>query len=242
MNVQEIFEWVNFVANKLQSGAVSPEQFNRGLQVVNIEIFNKKYGLPEDYRIEIAQPRVTYQRTQKIIDDTWHFVKPVTINKVGLVFPIPADYYAFSSLTYTYVKNRDITDPCCFESQDLEPDIQEQSVDIATDIEFKFRLNNNVTKPTFNNPMARYTLSGLEVRPIEINRINLTYLKKPNTPFRAFTVVNDESIYDPVGSTQIEFPETVHPEFCVRIAKYFGINLRDEELYGMMEKRQAAGE
>jgi len=220
MTIDEMFKWVNFVANKSQSGAISPDEFNLACSVVNIEFLKLKIGLPEEYQVGSPMARQMYQVSQKITDDVKFLITKLPINKSLDYFAIPSDYAAYSKLTYRYIENVE-----CKSVLSTKP------IEVVTDSEYAERIDNSITYPTFKNPIANYTSYGLEVSPQEIDKIELTYLKIPATPIRQYTVnANDESVYNPTGSVNFAFPVTTHNDICMRLLGYFGINVREEFL------------
>ena len=54
--------------------------------------------------------------------------------------------------------------------------------------------------------------------------------------------INDENIFDPIGSVDLEYPEIMHNDFAVIVAKYFGINLKDGDLINFAQGRQERGQ
>lgn len=234
MNIGNVFNWLSFLGNKYQSGSISPEEFNLACNVVSRELFNVKMGLPEAYQVGAPYAPQQYQISQKITDDLRNFIKDVTINKASGYFAIPADYAAFSSLSYKYILN----DPDCGGN----PTQIINYIEVVPDAELRVRLADNVIAPSLKYPVATYREAGILVYPKEINRIDLTYLRFPTVPVFGYTVTNDEYIYNPATSTQIDFPETLHSEFAVRIARYVGVNLREEQLIATMQERIKTGE
>lgn len=234
MNIGQIFSWVNQNLNKEQSGSFSPEEFNLACNVVSRELFNVKVGLPESYQPGAPYPPQAYQITQKITDDLRNFIKDVNITKSSGYFPLPADYAAFSSLSYNYVLNSIE----CGEN----PESEINFIDVVADAELRARLQDNVIMPTLKYPVASFKASGIQVYPKEINTLTLTYLRYPVVPVFAYTVVNDAYVYDAATSTQTDYPETLHPEFAMRVGKYFGITLRENDFYAMMQERIKTGQ
>lgn len=235
MNIGQIFSWLNFVSNKNASGSISPDEFNLACNVVSRELFNVKMGLPEEYQVGAPYPRQAYQITQKITDDLRNFIKDAPITKdVSGYFLLPNDYAAFSSLSYLYSLNS--------EECGGTPESRINFIDCVDDSEFRARLEDNVIMPTLRYPVATYRESGILIKPDEINRITLTYLRYPVVPVFAYTVTSDEYVYDAANSTQVDFPETLHAEFSVRVARYVGVNLRENELYAMVQERIKSGQ
>lgn len=233
MTISDIFDWVTYLSNKTASGSISPEEFNLSCKVVSRELFNVKVGLPEEYLVGAPYARQAYQITQKITDDTRNFIKDVTIPKTNGFFVLPTDYAAFSSLGYQYVLNN---------PNGGNPISEERNIDVVSDGELSVRLYDNVIYPTLEYPVAAYREQGILVYPKEINRIILTYLRYPAIPIFAYTVVDDEYVYNPTGSVQVDFPEVLHSEFATRVARYLGINLREEQFEQYMEMRLAKGQ
>jgi len=235
VSINDVWLFVGFVANKVQSGGYSASEFNNACQVVAIELFNVKVGLPEEYKPGAPFPRQAYDVTQKITDDLAPFINPnvpIARNNNGY-FPKPADYYAYSSLCYNYVVN---SDNC----NDNPTSIQ-RVIEMVTDGELRIRLENSIIPPDLRYPVARLTLAGFDIYPKQIKNVMLTYLKAPVPPVYGYDVINDEYVYNPNTSTQLDFPATLHTEFAMRVVRYLGINLRAMELEKSALERLAAG-
>lgn len=232
MNIEDIYQYVYNLANKTQSGEWSDTLFNNAAAFVNMDIFRKQTGLPEDYMPNNPSPRVAWQITTTISDDLRLLLKTATINKTNGYFPFPADYAAYSSMGYLYTYNNPSGNPTA----------ERVYMEAVTDDEKKIRLKSVIKEPTLAYPICAYSLNGFEVYPQAIDKIELTYLKIPATPFRNFTQLpNDETVYDPVGSVQFEYPETLYPNIASRIALVLGINIRSEEFVAYMQQRKQEG-
>jgi len=234
MDINQVFNFVTFVSNKYQSGGLSPDNFNLACNVVSRELFNKLYGVPEDYKPGSPYPAIAYDVTQKITDDLRNFIHDATLLKnANGYFVLPADYAAFSSLSFNYVVNSQIPGQ--------PPTSQVRFIEVVTDSELRIRTNNSVIPPEPKYPIAVYKDAGIKILPNIINNVTLTYLKFPVIPVFAYTVVNDEYIYDAANSVQSDFPDTLSSEFAMRIVRYLGINISDVELEQAALQRLAAG-
>lgn len=235
MQVNEIFNWVTFVSNKYQSGAISADEINLAFKVVATELINVKIGIPEQYRPGAPFPNQAYDVTQKITDDLAPFINPnvpIARNNNGY-FPKPTDYYAYSSLSYNYIVNSDNCND--------NPTSTQRFIEMVTDGELRIRLGNSIIPPDLRYPIARLTLAGFDIYPKQIKNVMLTYLKAPVPPVYGYDVINDEYVYNPNTSTQLDFPATLHTEFAMRVVRYLGINLKDMELEKSALERLAAG-
>ena len=232
MNINDIYEWVVFISNKSQSGEVTDSNFNTAAQFVNLDIFRKESGLPEDYMPNAPIPRMAWQITSTISDDLRFLVKTLPIDKVNGYFPYPADYGAYSSLGYKWIMNNPTGNPTW---EDVWPEL-------VTDEEKRLRLKSTIKPPTPFYPIAAYGVGGFQVYPESITKIELTYLKLPATPIRNFTQLpNDQTEYNPIGSVQFEYPETMYPNIAARIAMQYGINIREEQFVAYMNQRKQEG-
>jgi len=234
-NVNDIYLWVNFLANKYQSGAISDAEFNYALDAVNLDLFKLKVGLPEEYQVNAPFARQAWQVSNKISDDMRYFVTQVDINKnVAGIFPYPADYGAFSSMRYQRILNQ-LCDT---------PDVKTRTIELITDAELSERLDNTIIPPDYDYPVGAWYAAGWQVFPDIITTVSLTYLRIPVTPYRNYTLDPTTLLttYEPIGSVQLDWPKTLWIDFAVKIVRYFGINLREEELYQMAKDRMLAGQ
>ena len=236
MQINQIWDWVSYVANGYQSGKFNAVEFNTACQVVAIELFNVKAGLPEGFKPGAPYVGQQYGVNDKITDDLSPFINHhfiINKNAAGY-FPKPANYYTFSSLSFNYIENSKICN--------AQPTSVQRFIKLMNDSEWRVRIGNSIIPPTVEYPIAKVTNQGFQVAPTNITQIFLTYLQAPVPPVYGYTIVNDEYIYDPLTSTQLDFPEVLHPEFAMRIVRYLGINLRDTDLEQLAEQRIISGQ
>lgn len=234
LSINDIYTFVQVLANKVQSGdGFTDTDFNTAAAFVSLDLFRKETGVPEDYQLGAPFPRIAWQMTTTISDDLRLLVRTATINKVNGYFPYPTDYGVFSKLRYRWVVNN---------PNGGTPTFQDRWVEMVADNEYDLRIDSTIKPPTYFYPIARYNGTGFEVAPVNISKVELTYLKIPATPVRNFTQLpNDETVYDPVGSVQFEYPETLYPNIAARIALYLGINIRAEDFVAYMQRRKEEG-
>jgi len=237
MNLQELLDYVNTIANKEQRGnTLKPTRYNSILQAVNIRLFNKRLGLPEDYVQQLPVPKMVWEATQKITDDLRRFkvhmgatsTMPLTVNTSGDA-TLPTNYVYPSSLRYKYVSGTV-----------NKPGI---AIEVLTDAQLGDRLASSIVMPTKKNPVCVFYNTYIKFYPNDLQFVDFTYLRLPNKPVYAYTVdANDNIIYDPDNSTDLEWGEENHTRIADMILREMGINLRDQELqqYAMlMSEKQA---
>lgn len=233
MNINDIYNFCFFLLNKNQSFEISDTAFNQACSFVSLDIFRKESGIPEDYQINNPTPRMAWQITSTISDDLRLLVKKQNIprNSSGY-FPFPDDYAAFSSMGYKWVVNNPTGNPTW----------EFVWSELVTDEEKRLRLKSTIKPPTAFYPITAYSLNGFEVYPTTIQVVELTYLKIPATPVRNFTQLpNDETEYNPVGSVQFEYPQTLYPNIAARVAMAMGISIREEDFIAYMNDHKEKG-
>lgn len=233
-SVDEVKKLIDTIANKEQSGAWSPAQYNTVFAAVNYDFLKWRVGLPENYTVGNPQAAIAWQVSAKITDDVKDLIvkKDITIDGNGY-FPIPDDYFAFSSWRYRYIENSEC---------DEQPFFKDYKIDVLSDNELNEVLDNTITPPTLTYPKSAYYSYGLKVYPESISKILCTYLRIPKTPKWTFTIVDDEPVFNPSDLTLQNFEYA--PSCLVDIANLcmikLGVNLREETLvqYGMTRQKE----
>jgi len=238
MNVGEVFTFCQFLYNKYLSGSFKPQDFNAALQAVNLDLFNLKVGLPQQYRPGQPIPPVYYEVSRKITDDIKHLrvtSTPIPTVPSGIpiavVIALPSNYGAFSSMTYPrYIMKRG------------EQVLKITTIDILTDEDFKDRLESRLLTITPKSPIGNFTNGAWQILPNTVNSVLLTYLRLPIQPVFGFTLnANDEPVYDPGTSTELDWPITCHIEFTIMVCAYFGIYLDDQGRFVKVDARKNKG-
>jgi hypothetical protein len=235
INVNTLYQLVTSTyLNKLQSGGFTITQFNSACATANLDILKQRIGLPEDYQLGAPFSKIAYQITQKITDDVRQFITIADISRnVNGYFPVPADYFAFSSLRHRYIVN---PTTCGGETK-----WQDRKIEVLDDGEFNERLESDVIPPTDYYAVANYYSYGIKVMPENINKVKLTYVKIPQTPVWGYTVVNDQPVYDSTTSTDFDYPVSMTNDIATLVLKYLGVNLLMGEIVQYATERQKQG-
>jgi hypothetical protein len=238
MTVWEIYQFIEFRANKDQSGrSYTPEQFNLACKAVNIEYFKLKAGLPEEYRVGAPMPRQAWQLTQKITDDLRMFMHvmgidgpQLQINRFGLA-TLPANYVRESSIMYDNGQTVG-----CTTEEGWVP------VEVVTDAVWADRIGSSLKYPDKENPFCRFIGSRVEFRP-KIPSVNMTYLRMPNPAILGYTIdSNNDIVYNPATSTQFEWPEDTHTDIANNLYSWLGENLNSPLMIQQAERRKMQGQ
>lgn len=213
LNINTVYTFVNFIANKNQAGGyLSPVRFNLAAVYAQQEIIN------EDYQ--------KFQKSQFDSDVLSPLIKKSVLNPSSEgVLAYPSDYMHITSLRsreYYYVNGKAKS--------------REVNVDVLRDSEVAFRLSSDLVAPTEAYPIAAQYGTYIQFWPSTTNPVVLTYIKKPIDPEWAYTTSGGRAVYDSAGSIQFSLPDNTLNRVAYKICSYLGINIREQELYQYAEQ------
>ena len=234
INIDDLYSFVQFIANKEQSGYVKPSQFNLAVDRAQMQLFMERYNNPAEYQPGRPIPRVSYQQTQKISDDLLPFInrQTYTLNTQGrLAWTAVPDYMHISSVRAHYEYEDD-----CGNTVTLK-----KRVKVVDDAEVSDYLNSPITRPTVDYPIAAIYNNFLQIYPITVGFIDLTYLTRPPVGEWAFTIVNNQPTYNVGASTDLVWSDELFNEIAIRILSFIGINLREMSISQYSETKKQQG-
>lgn len=234
INVNDVKEFVDFVANKEQSGtAYSINQLNILFKAANIDILKQRYGLPEEYTPGMPLPRMSYEVTQKIKDDlrSCKKVTHLNVDNQGEA-DLPEDYIHPTSIMYTKITNQ-----CC----EQPPKISYREIEKIDDDKWAERLSNSIKTPSKDYPVCNFLSDKIRIEPRDLNKIEFSYLSIPGEPKWAYTTVNGVEVYDENSSTNFDWSPALFTDISKLILGYLSINLRDGELAAAIDMYKTKG-
>jgi hypothetical protein len=115
MTLWEMWSLVEYVSNKNFDGnIITPEQFKSLMPVVTIDLFRKKYGIPEGYQPGRPIPKEYIEITLKNTDDMKAFKMPlINTSVVNGILSYPSGYAHRDSFVYNYTKTSNSTSTSC---------------------------------------------------------------------------------------------------------------------------------
>lgn len=133
---------------------------------------------------------------------------------------MPSDYLYFidTSVNAFYV------------NKDGEQFATRNSVDFLSESQFTYRISSRVSPPTKQRPVMREDNGYFQFYPFNVGIVNLSYLKQPSTPVWAFTVVNNEQVYDSNNSVDFELPSQFKDDLIWSICELLGVTVRQADL------------
>lgn len=233
MTLFEAFKLIEFVCNKDYNGnIITPERFNMLIKVVSVDLFRKKYGIPEEYQPGRPVPSEYVDITLKNTDDLKVFKKdkwntPVTNG----ILPYPSDYAHRDSIVYNFTKtiNKIAT-------------ILPRPIEILRDEQAADRRGNWTKRPTTKNPIGTMRSDGIYVYPATILSVDFSYFRFPVNPVFAVTYGDGFITEDSANSVQWEFTKDEHLTLVSMILGLIGVNLRESDLVQYAELRKQKGE
>ena len=215
MNINEAFEFLNFISNKNQSGSITPAQFNQLATQAQLEFYQKDY--------------THWQQTQEITDAMSVFLKTLTtsIPTNGQVL-FPTDYGHVTSVRHYFVFNN---------GRGREVPVKELDNDQYADY-----IQSEIVMPTLRYPIWTSYNLYMQFEPKNLGQMSMDYFKLPTSPVWAYTVVNGRPVYDPANSVDWELGAPSQNQLIFMMCSYLGINLREGQLvqYAELQKQEQA--
>lgn len=234
MTIDEAVKFIDAQARKNQVGNITIAQKNSYFKRAQLEIVNDLKGNIEDYQPGRPVPLKAFEMTSTMSDDLSPLIQSLDITQIVSGKAIrPIDYmYFIPPLQADYYEN-----PNCGEDayQAWVP------IDFVTHGEKALRLISQIDYPDAFSPIAVNYSGFFQIYPETIQKVRLTYLRKPKDPVWGYTVVNSSPVYDPTTSQDFELPEQVHTKICEKVLEYYGISTRDVELLSATEQKLKSG-
>jgi len=240
MTLGAMFDLLNFIGNKdFDGNIITPDRFNQLIKVVNIDLFRRKYGLPEGYQPGRPIPHEYIEISQKNLDDMKVFKVflknvPVVNGKVSY----PADYCHKAELTNNFtikINKVDVVLP--------------KGLEVLNESQLSSRLGNYTKRPVSRMPICTFRSDAIYVWPFQvadnvtdpITQIDMAYYRWPKDPVFAYTESDGFITYDAVNSVECEWPRDEHLTLVRLMLQYIGINLRENDILSYSELKLKEG-
>ena len=208
ISVDTVYKTVLLILNKEQRGYMTPDEFNKIGQQVQLEIFEKYF---EDLNQIVRAPqtdadyadRLSYLEEKISIFEN-NSTKTVSSGVVSL-----SDVHRLNTVTYN--------------------NIELQKVGRK---EYYNIIKSPLTKPTELYPIYLQEGNSLKIEPTSISLIDISFIKKPLDI--KWNFVPDESlgifVYSSNGTTDFDLHSSEQTEVILRILAYAGIVIRDPQI------------
>lgn len=225
INVDVLYSTIFTLSNKNQStGYLSPTDFQTFTNLAQID------KLTQDFRI--------FQETQKITDDLRIFLTKVSlpVDANGLML-YPTDYVYYSAL-----RAYDTTGVTLTPNFDYST-LPQVSVKPLDSDKIAWRLSSQLFQPTLSHPFAEFISTGILIYPKSIGSVILEYLRKPVDAVWAYTIdpTTQLPVYDATNSVDLEWGYSAFAELVIKVCRYFGISVSEEQLQKATQQLQEEG-
>ena len=252
ININNLYRFVQFIANKEQSGFIKPSEFNLAVESAQMQLFMERYSNPAEYRGN-GKARTGYNQTQKINDDLRIFIKRRTISvDSGGLMQYPDDYLHFSSATHSFIQQAKPSKVENENCEDCEKNTKTKTpgkirtytraVRPVDDMELTELIGSWIVFPSKHHPVLTFYDEGVQYHPKDIGSVDFVYLRKPKKALWNFTPDgNGRPVYNSGTSIDLEWPIQVFNEIAIRVLAFVGINLREPDLAQYSEGKRNTG-
>jgi hypothetical protein len=218
ISVDTVYKTVLLILNKEQRGYMTPDEFNKIGQQVQLEIFEKYF---EDLNQIVRAPqtdadyadRLSYLEEKLSVFEKLAVEKSVTSGTISLT---NLNVHRLNTVTYN--------------------NIELQKVGRK---EYYNIIKSPLTKPTESHPIYLQEGNSLKIEPAgntdvtkNVDKVDISYISKPSNIKWGF--VPDESlgifVYDDGNKTDFDLHSSEQTEVILRILAYAGIVIRDPQI------------
>lgn len=207
MDLQDIFDFLNFYINKFTGSWYTIEELENCLDYGSMAVYS-------DYKPKYATSQLIKDALSPF-RESYNFTTQVS----GYVIVPDTDYLDLLDIqVYFQVSDRTIYAP----------------IKLINEDERANRLNSQIDPVTITSPIGEQTAPRtFRLYPVGNYNGNVTYLRRPVKPVFGYTVISGRVIvYNPNTSTQLEWRDTEIPIILIKSLNSIGINLRAEDVQG----------
>lgn len=207
MNLNDIFNFLNFYINKFTGSYYTVEELEDVLDFGQLALYSDlkpKYATSQLIKDALSPFRETYNFTTQV---SGYVIVPAT------------DYMDLLDIQiYFQVSNRTIYYPIKLYNEDERAD----------------RLNSQLDPVTITSPIGEQTAhKTFRLYPVNAYNGNVSYLRRPVKPVFGYNTISGRVIvYDSATSTQLEWRESEIGLILIKSLKSIGINIGSQEVQG----------
>jgi hypothetical protein len=228
VNIDTVYQRVLALANKEQRGYITPQEFNLFANQAQMDIF-------EQYFYDRAQfGRIPGNKTMYADPIDMLEEKIEIFHRGQTLGDGTSNVFNTNDLTFELYRLKQVR----FNNKFENPPI---GVKIEKTIHDKFMLSRNspLTSPTLMRPIYYLRNTNIIVDPSEITRIDVNYIKKPDTvQWNGYNTPSGQ-LYNETESTNFELHPSEEPNLVLNILKLAGIAMKDPSLYQLGAAEEA---
>ena len=241
VSVDTVYKTVLYILNKEQRGFITPDEFNKLGEQVQLEIFEKYF---EDFNQQFRVPQNNSEYGNRLdnLDEKMSIFKDdIALNFINL---FPATSYWTTPSSIYFIGN------LYFQNETTGKSYLMERVDPGEAI---LRNNSNYTKPTSIHPIytqqgafggggepTRINLYGPNPNDFNLNSVRSICIRKPNAPVWAYSLggvgqyiyssVAGPSVIPTTGPVDFELHIEEQTNIIMQILMYSGVIIRDPQV------------
>lgn len=230
MSIDEFRKFVLFIAKKSQNlNNPSPEEFNLALERGFTEFVMDIYGNANN---PIGAGK-SFQKTQKLSDDLNFLLEKRVFKLTNGKLSLPngttvKDVTSQVAPKYLHISTARIQNSYKCDGELITDEV---GVDVLRDSEVADVLTSSYLFPSLDRPYCVFYKDHIQFYPTLIKKAILTYLRTPTIPKWGYTTNSlQRPVYDPSTSVEIESPAETHNDIAIRVLRYLGVSIRDNNL------------
>lgn len=205
INVNTVYQTVLLILNKEQRGYITPDEFNKVANQVQLQVFEKYFD-------DLNQLSRIPQNDMDYADRVMSLDEKISIFRRSSTFDRNVD------LTGVYRLNT-----VTFNNIELQRVQRNEYYNI---------IKSPLVAPTEKQPIYLYQQNKILSFPLTVTPVNIDYVTKPIAPIWGYTVNQNTGVYlyNSQSSTQFELMESEQTEVIMRILAYSGVIIRDPQI------------
>ena len=223
MTIDAAYNFVNYIANKKQSGQIRPKDFNILAPQAQMQAIMNAFGNPRTYSNGRPIPIMGHSMTIKTQDNLMPLLKRDDNSGAG-----------FSS------SSNELDYPTDYLHIDVLERLDGTPVDHLLTSEIGKRRKSLIKGPDTTYPISAMYSDKIRIYP-DMTDIVKVYYRTPLDPKWAYSLSGTNAVYDEGGSQDFELPTDMHNEICMNILQFVGINLGREELTQYAQAKEIQG-
>lgn len=209
MDIDLIYSMVKFIANKNQSGYISPTEFNNAFNLAQTQYFHQLVEDIQGWDANRKRIRLPMGNAQQAIQKVEPFI-------VSASYAIPGNgYFAYPVDLANVLAIR--------VSGNAERVWRVEHDRLASHI-------SSVIDPPIQSPIYVELAGAYQFYPSTISQINMDYLRQPPDALWAFTLSSNRPVYDQANSVQPLWRDTEITDIIIRVLFMFGISIQATQL------------
>jgi len=212
ISVDTVYKTVLLILNKEQRGYMTPDEFNKIGQQVQLEIFEKYF---EDLNQIVRAPQTDADYADRLsyLEEKLSGFEKLGVDEsvtgTGTISLTNLNVHRLNTVTYN--------------------DIELQKVGRK---EYYNIIKSPLTKPTESHPIYLQEGNSLKIQPVDMGLVDISYISKPLEI--KWNFVPDEGlgifVYTSNGTTNFELHSSEQTEVILKILAYAGIVIRDPQI------------